>query len=66
MTDQPVSAQNVAFQNGPQIAQVSQTAPLNASMTEAIKNCINNGKLQVTLSRVDLAQDRAGQVWLYD
>jgi type II secretory pathway component PulM len=66
MTDQPVSAQNVAFQNAPEIAQVSQTAPLNATMTEAIKRCIDNGKLQVTLNRVDLAQDRSGQVWLYD
>ena len=65
MTDQPI--QNpAAFQNAPQAAQVAQTTPVNAATAEAIKNCINNGKLQVTLSRIDLAQDRAGQVWLYD
>jgi hypothetical protein len=40
--------------------------PLDAKKIKAIQRCIAKGKLTITVSRVDLAQGRIGEAWLYD
>jgi hypothetical protein len=40
--------------------------PLDDKKIKAIQKCIENGTLEVTVSRVDLAAGKVGDSWLYD
>jgi hypothetical protein len=40
--------------------------PLDAKKIQQIQRCIANGKLTITVSRVDLSAGRIGEAWIYD
>ncbi|OMQ56372.1 hypothetical protein AQ708_26395 [Burkholderia pseudomallei] len=40
--------------------------PVDAKKIKAIQKCLENGKLTITMSKVDLAGGRMGEGYLYD
>ena len=48
------------------IPKLTLSMPLDERKIKAIHKCIENGTLNVTVSRVDLATGKIGESWLYD
>jgi hypothetical protein len=48
------------------IPKLSLNIPLDAEQIEAIQRCIKKGKLNIRISKVDLAAGKVGEAWLYD
>jgi hypothetical protein len=40
--------------------------PLDEAKIKAIQRCIAKGRLQITVSKVDLAAGKIGEAWIYD
>jgi hypothetical protein len=40
--------------------------PLDAQKIKDIQKCLEKGHLTITVSKVDLANGRIGEAWLYD
>ncbi len=68
MADKPsISGHNAAaHQNTPEIEHLTVHMPIDAAKAEAIKSCVTNGALKLTLSKVNLAAGRMGEAWEYD
>ena len=48
------------------LPKVKISMPLDAKQIEAIKRCLAKGRLELTMTNVDLAKGRLGEGWLYD
>lgn len=48
------------------LPKVKLTMPLDAKQIEAVKRCLAKGRLEITMTNVDLAKGRLGEGWLYD
>lgn len=40
--------------------------PLDEAKAREIQECLSNGRLKITMSKVDLASGRLGDGWKYD
>ncbi len=62
-----ISAENAHLaQEGAVHPKLTVTMPLDEEKVAAIKKCIANGELKLTLSHVNLRAGQLGEAWLYD
>lgn len=48
------------------LPKVKLSMPLDEKQIEAVKRCLAKGRLEITMTNVDLAKGRLGEGWLYD